>query len=286
VEHPSVKWKGEAPIGAEATETRRQPSANAVEKALDVLEALSETGPEVELAGIAAATSLPKPTAHRMLQILIRRGFAQQIGDGVYGPGSRMLYLAGRVASHLDCAVVAQPALKVLQERFPDTVHLAMLFGNYAVYVEKLDGRRAYTMASVIGTPLPLHSTAIGKAILANLPPARVAELLGDEPLARRTGRTIVDRELLAVQLRMIAARGFAIDDEENEQDIRCVGAAIFDHLNRVRGAVSLSAPSFDLSLDAACAAGPRLVEAARSISLSLGASPAKLPLAYSTASS
>jgi IclR family acetate operon transcriptional repressor len=286
VEHPSVKWNVDAPMGAEATEKRRQPPATAVEKALDVLEALSETGPEVELAGIAAATSLSKPTAHRMLQILIRRGYAQQIADGVYGPGSRMLYLAGRVASHLDYAAVARPALKVLQERSPDTVHFAMLFGNYAVYVEKLDGRRAYTMASVIGAPLPLHSTAIGKAILANLPPARVAELLGDEPLARRTGHTIVDRELLAAHLRMIAARGFAVDDEENEQGIRCVGAAVFDRVNRVRGAVSLSAPSFDLSLDAAHAAGPRVVEAARSVSLSLGASPAKLPPAYATAPS
>jgi IclR family acetate operon transcriptional repressor len=124
---------------------------------------------------------------------------------------------------------------------------------------------------------LPLHSTGIGKAILAALPEDEALALLERTGMPRRTPNTITTARAMREEMRRIRARGFAIDDEENEANIRCVAAAVYGHLGRPVGGVSVSTLTFELSAEGAAALAPEVMETAARISAALGA-PAPAP--------
>ena len=151
-----------------------------------------------------------------------------------------------------DAAERARPELVALQEESGATVHLALLDGAEAVYVAKVESAKPYRMASRVGMAMPLHCTAIGKAVLAGMPDAEAAALLGRSRLPARTPNTITDPDRLRTHLREVRERGWSVDDEENEAGVRCVGAAVFDHTDRAIGAVSVSQLITDPGSDAA----------------------------------
>jgi DNA-binding IclR family transcriptional regulator len=244
--------------------------STAISKTLAVLEAVAE---HQRLADIAEATGLPKSTVHRILQALVEQDFAIAAGDGSYLAGPRILSLAGQVLSGFDFARQLGPALRELQRATGFTIHFALLSGAEAIYVEKLENAgQPYRMASRVGMRLPLHCTAIGKAILASLPESDAERLLAEAGLERRTPNTITKLPDMRRELELVRARGFSIDDEENEESTRCVGAPVFDHQGRVLGGISVSTLTFLLSHDDAERLGPQVTEAARSMSLVLGA--------------
>lgn len=247
-------------------------TAGALDRVLDVLESVLQSSTEASLAEIASRTCLPKPTAHRILGGLATRGYVSSLRHGHYGPGPQAFVLAGLANAVRDYAVIARPALDELRLHTDDTIHLALLVGKEAVYVEKLEGNRPYHSASKIGLHLPLHCTAIGKAILAELPGPVCEEFLRALPLPRRTQGTLTDVSQLRDELEVTRARRFAIDDEENEVGIRCVGSAFLDHHGAVVGAVSVSAPAFTLSVADAMDLGTDVLEAATTVSGALGA--------------
>jgi DNA-binding IclR family transcriptional regulator len=228
---------------------------DATEKTLSVLDALD--GARSRLADIAERAELPKSTVHRILRRLVERGYARAQGDGVYVLGPRVLTMAGAMLGRLDVTVLAGPVLRALHADVGHTVHFAMLSDDEAVYLEKLvDPGLPYQFASRVGGRIPLHCTAIGKALLAEMetPPE-------------------MDGELRA-ELERVRERRFAIDDEENERNIRCVGAAVRDHTGAATHAISVTALTVELSLDDAVALGPRVVAAADAVSEALGARP------------
>lgn len=240
-----------------------------VHKALVLLQAL---GSPKRLQELATISGLPKPTVHRILQVLVSDGFAIEQGDGVYAAGPRVLTVAGEVLSSLDHQGRARPLLRELQERTRATVHFGLLAGDEAIYVDKLESGLPYEMASRIGMRLPLHCTAIGKAILSQLSEAEAGTLLDHVPLERRTAHTLVDRADLRTELDAVRAAGYAIDDEENEAGIRCVAAPVFDHRGRVIGAVSVSSLVYELSREGAQALGPQVARTAAAVSGLFGA--------------
>src|SRR3954471_11864874 len=241
----------------------------AVERTLSVLEALGSPRP---LAEIAERTGLPKPTVHRILQVLVARGFARDAEDGVYAAGPRVLTAAGEALAELDLARLARPTLTALQRSVGGTVHLALRNGDEAVYVEKIESREPYRMAARSGLPLRLHSTAIGKAILAFLPEPELVDVLARISLERQTPSTFVTEETLRAELARVRSRGYAIDDEENEEGVRCVAAPLVDHQGRVAGGVSASALVYVRTLAEARRIAPEVVRAAAELSAQLGA--------------
>lgn len=239
-----------------------------IDKALTVLEALAE---HHRVTDISADTGLPKSTVHRILQSLVGWGFARADGTGGYLPGPRILTLAGKVMSRFDPAQHADSALQRLRDRTGFTVHFAVRSGDEAVYVQKLEGLRPYQMASRVGMSMRLHSTSIGKAILAYLRDDEVAAITARTGLERRTEHTITDADALLRHLAEIRRRGYSVDDEENESGIRCVGAPVVDHTGAVMGGVSVSGLSFEITPDDE-ALGAVVVAAGRDVSLALGA--------------
>ncbi|WP_027341004.1 IclR family transcriptional regulator [Hamadaea tsunoensis] len=238
----------------------------AIDKAFDVLESLAEFE---RVTDIAAATGLPKSTVHRILQALIERGFARSDGAGAYQPGPRILTLAGKVTQRLDPARQAEPALRRLRDETGHTVHFALRTGDEAVYVAKTTGLRPYQMSSRVGMSIPLHSTAIGKAVLAALPDDDVRGFARRVGLTRRTPGTLTTVSALRADLAVTRTRGYAIDAEENEAGIVCVGAAVRDHAGHVIGGVSVSTLSHDLPDPHTL--GAAVVAAAAEVSRALG---------------
>ncbi|GGK83193.1 IclR family transcriptional regulator [Sphaerisporangium melleum] len=247
---------------------------SSIDKALAVLEAIAE---HHRVTDIAAATGVSKSTVHRILQSLVEWGFARADGAGGYEPGPRILTLAGRVMTRFDPSRQASASLRALHEHTGYTTHFAIRSGDEAVYVDKLEGRRPYQMPSRVGMSLRLHSTAIGKAILAELGEEEVRGVAARTGLARLTPATLTGVEELLVHLESVRARGYAVDDEENEPGVRCVGAPVFDHTGRVLGGISISTLAMDMDRARLEELAPAVTAAAREVSQALGA-PAVTP--------
>jgi IclR family acetate operon transcriptional repressor len=241
----------------------------AIDKAFAVLESLAD---HERVTDIATATGLPKSTVHRILQALIERGFARSDGNGGYLPGPRIFTLAGKVTHRFDPARQAAPALEKLRDSTGHTVHFALRAGDEAVYIEKLMGLRPYQMPSRVGMSVWLHTTAIGKAVLAAQPDEEIKAFCRRFGLPRRTPHTRTTQAALLADLAEVRRQGYAIDDEENEAGIVCVGAAVYDHAGQIIGGVSVSTLRHELSAQDAHQFGPRVVAAAREVSQALGA--------------
>lgn len=242
---------------------------SAADKTLLVLEALAE---HTRVADLAKGTDLPKATVHRILQTLVRHGFARTDGQGEYTGGPRILSLAGQFLQRLDIAERVRPVLRDLQERTGWTVHLALLSGDEAIYVAKIEGDQPYTLASRVGMSLRLHCTSIGKSILATMSDDEVRALVRRAGMPARTANTHTGEDALLADLAGVRRRGYAEDHEENETGVRAVGAAVFDHTGAVLGAVSAAALVYrDEPTEAR---GALVKQAAADVSTALGAPP------------
>src|SRR6266508_4045949 len=222
-------------------------SSTAIAKVATVVEALAS---ERRIAEIGRVTGLPASTVHRILQELIALGWAREDGEHGYLLGARLLSLAGQAANRNTLSRLAHPILKELGARTGHTLHFALLSGDEAVYIDKIEGRGSYHMRSRIGLAIPLHCTAIGKAILAAMSEDELRTTLDRTGTPRRTDRTITNRDHLLEHLGGVRRDGFAVDDEENESHTKCIGTAVIDYRGVPLGGVSMSALAFDLAND------------------------------------
>ena len=246
-------------------------------KALTVLETVAGAGRSIRLGEVARRADMTKPTTHRILQTLRDAGYVLSDGRGNYSAGPRLLGLAGLTLRDVEYGRHVLPHLKRLRDQTGHTVHFALLAGDRAVYLEKVEPEGAYKLASRVGMQMPLHCTAIGKAILPELTEADARSRIGEEPYVARTEATHRTWADLNADLQVIRERGYSIDDEENETNVRCVAAPVHDSLARICGAVSVSALTFLFSLEDTRRVGTLVHETAVEVSLALGA-PAEGP--------
>jgi IclR family transcriptional regulator, acetate operon repressor len=243
-------------------------SPNAIEKLVAVVEELAT---ESKISRIARKTGLATSTVHRILQSLIQAGWAHEDEDHGYMLGARLLAIAARADDSAFLAQIATPHLRELRDATGDTVHLAMRRGDEMVYIAKLDGRKAYQMRSHVGLTIPMHCTAVGKAMLAATDPDDVRATLTRAGLPARTEHTITQVDAMLAHLAMVRAQGYAMDEQENEANIRCVGAVITGQRGLPVAGVSMSSLTYDLT-DAKVPRYAQLVmDAARRISQALG---------------
>jgi IclR family acetate operon transcriptional repressor len=242
----------------------------AIAKVTAVVEALAH---DHSISGIGRRTGLPVSTVHRILQELNELGWVRNVGDHGYVLGARLLSLAGQAAEGDIVGRVARPILNQLSEQCGYAAHFAVRSGDEAVYVDKVEGRRSYHMRSRIGLAIPLHCTGIGKALLANLPADEVRAILTRTGMPAMTPHTFTDPEQLLAHLETVREQRCAIDDEENEPNIRCVAAAVIDHRGVAVGGLSVSGLAFELDTDRLNQLVPLVRGAARAVTASLGGS-------------
>lgn len=214
-----------------------------VAKALQVLAYVAEEGRELALTEICYAVRLPKTTVFRYLQTLCAAGLlAYDPVSDRYRTGVRLWALGQMAGRRSILCEVALPTMRRLRDRFNETVNLAELDGTEVVYLEMVESRRSLRMQAKVGSHDPAYTTAVGKAMLAFLPPERLLNHL-PVALAPRTPGTVTGVEALQEQLAEARACGFALDQGENEEGARCVGAPIFGPGGPVIAGLSLSAP-------------------------------------------
>lgn len=210
-------------------------------KSLRLLEAIGWKSHDVTLTEIADELHLPKTTTFRHLQTLSAAGFLRHDTEhDRYGIGPRVQMFAQSKKSLSRLRQLATPQMDKLLHTFGGAVNIAVSSGLDVVYVEMLRDNRTARMQARIGDHHPIHSTALGKAILAFLPPAERAMIL-DWPLAEMTCRTIRSTAVLRRQLEEARVAGYSIEREENEDGFSCIGVPILDHDHYPLAAMSLS---------------------------------------------
>ncbi len=244
---------------------------DAVDRAIAILEALGQDAP-LSQAQLARATKLSEATAFRYLNALGRHDLVERDPEsGRYRPGIGLFQLGQRALANRDPRLIALPIMRGLLERFGETVNLAMRWGNTLVLIDGLESERSLKRGATVGERDAWHASAVGKAILAHLSEVEVRTIVSDSGLAARTPGTITAIKALLEELARIREIGYAVDNEEGEQGLRCVGAPIFDRTGAPAYALSLSGPSARLSLDALTPIGEELAAAAAVISERLG---------------
>jgi IclR family transcriptional regulator, KDG regulon repressor len=255
-----------------SAETDRGLLVKSLERAIDVIEAMSRHPGGVAVTDLARELGMPKSSAFRVLNTLRQRGYVRQDADTErYSLGPRFLHIAAAVEQETDLRAVAVPHLRALRDRTHETVHLAIPDGSKMVYLDKFESPQPVRLASRVGQQVLLHCTALGKAYLAALPETEQLAMVRSLELERRTDRTITDRDELLQELRTGWRRGFAVDTIENEAGVRCVGAALLDRRDRPVAAISVSAPTSRFSEEEALRVGPWCADTAKTISAELG---------------
>jgi IclR family transcriptional regulator, acetate operon repressor len=243
---------------------------NAIGKFVAVVEVLAT---ESKVSRIARKTGLATSTVHRILRGLVQVGWAYEDEDHGYLLGARLLAIAAHADDATFLAQVALPHLRELRDATGDTVHLAIRRGDEMVYIAKLDGRKAYQMRSHVGLPIAMHCTAIGKAMLAAAAADDVRAVLARVGLPAMTERTITDLDAMPSHLDAVRLHGYALDDQENETNIRCVGAVVVGQRGLPVAGISVSSLIYDLTDAKVARYGQLVMDAARHISAALGAS-------------
>jgi IclR family acetate operon transcriptional repressor len=250
----------------------KQRRNESVARAFAIIEYLAGREDWVALRSLARDLDLVPATAYRFLATLRELGYVQQhTDDSRYQLTLKFAWVASRVLERTQLRRVARPSMEHLTAVSNETTHLAVLEGHEIVYIDKVDNDQAVKMRSRIGTRGCIHSTAVGKSILAFLPAHVSAGLLEQLDLTRQTKNTIVERGRFAKHLGQVRQRGYAVDDEENEVGIRCVGVPVFDHAGRVAGAVSISGWTITMTPERLPQLAGLLQDACRQISKELG---------------
>lgn len=217
-------------------------------KVVSILEAFSTSRRSMSLAEVSAATGLPRSTTHRLAASLRHVGLLDQDGHrDRYRLGIKLFELGNTVLANMDLHREARPFVDALSQVSGHLVHLAVFDGRQAIVIHRVSADS--------GTPLtlieaaPVHCTGVGKAILAFQPTAKIDAIVADG-LKRFTDTTITDGRKLKSELKLIRARGYAVDEGEHQPGIRCVGAPIHDRAGRVVAGLSASGPARRLQKD------------------------------------
>ncbi len=249
--------------------TQPQPGGvQSVRRTFALLEVLAEHGP-MTLSRLAAESRLPLTTIHRLIGTLVGLGYVREESAKQYALGPRMIHLGERSTRSL--STWALPHLAGLVDELGETANLAMLEGDEIVYVAQAPSRHSMRMFTEVGRRVPPHCTAVGKALLAQLPDAQVVAIVRRGGLPRRTKNTITTLDGLTRELATVRRQGFAIDNGEQEVGVRCVAVALAGTSARI--AISVSGPAPRMTKDAVRRTVPVLIRTATALATDLASS-------------
>ncbi|MGH8776742.1 MAG: IclR family transcriptional regulator [Jiangellaceae bacterium] len=221
--------------------------ARTLARGLLLLELVADSPPGVGVSELAAKSGLDKGTVSRLLATLRQCGYVRQSpGDRHYSLSAKTTRLSHAYLTQLDLRGVARPFLWRLREEVGETIHLAIREGTRIVYVDQLEPDRAVRHSSAVGQILPLHVTAMGRALLVAMKPVDRDEMLALLLGERRYDDFVGDGDRLFEELADAARRGWATVDRRD--DVIRIGAAIVDGLGEPLGAMSISGPSYRIA--------------------------------------
>jgi DNA-binding IclR family transcriptional regulator len=249
-------------------------TVQSVERAMAVLRELA-LEPEMGVRELSVRLGLGKSTVHRLLATLKTERFVEQNASEKYRLGMKLFEYGHVVLGRLEIRKEALPEMEKLAATTGETVNLGILDGFDVVHIERIDSTEPLSTGMKVGRRSPAHCLGLGKAIMANLPPAEREALLNDSgfrgSLRKYTDTTIADADELRGHLDAVRRQGFAIDEQEYFLGARCVAVPVFNHTGRVVAAVSVVGPTVRLTVDKVEEFIPLVLETGRNISRRLG---------------
>jgi DNA-binding IclR family transcriptional regulator len=243
-----------------------------LDRALAILDMLSSEGPDLALGEISEKLGLHKSTAHRLIMVLERHKLIERNSvNGRYRLGLKLFELGTKAVSQLDLRERARPFLDRLVLETSETVHLGILDDTEVVYLDKVEPARSVRMSSSVGRRNPAYCTAMGKATLAYLPDEQVEAVVRKHGLKAVTANTITSFLELKRELGAIRERGYAVDNEEIEEGVRCVGCVVRNFSGQPVAAISVSGPAFRVTKEKVKGLSGPVIAAARALSAELG---------------
>lgn len=254
-------------------ETKRgQQLVQSLERGLTALEMAVEGG--VRSTEVAEVLATDRSTAYRLLYTLMVKGYLIQnpITREFTANPTKFFQLHSKVATLLDWTEVAASFLNSLRDQSGETANLGVRQGNQVVYIAHKPGQAALSVNFALGTSRPLHCSALGKVLLAQQPASEIEQLVAQFPLVANTAKTITDPHTFKQHLRTVQSCGYAIDDEETFEGVRCIAAPIYDHRQQVIAAVGISGPSTRVAIERLPKLTYLVINIAEQISAALGA--------------
>lgn len=211
-------------------------------KAFAILEVAAGTPRGLALGELAAQVGLSKPTAHRILKTLASLGYVEKSSFGHYRQTSQIRRLVG-VMDDQRLTAAATDALQRLHAKTKETINLGVMRSSRVVYLQVLESPQPLRRVATPNSVDPFYCTALGRAMAAFLPEAQQRLLLRSATLEARTAQTVTSPKLLAAELQQVAKQGYAIEKDQTDLGVTCIGAPIFDAGTPV-AAISASLPS------------------------------------------
>jgi DNA-binding IclR family transcriptional regulator len=222
-----------------------------VKRALSVLELLAHSRGAYSVSEISRKLTLPTSSTFLITKTLENEGFLQKNTEtGKYSFGLKLISLSRSALENLDLRKEARPFLLVLMQRTGLTVHMAILERNEAVIIEKIDCPGLVRLASFVGRRLDSHCTGLGKALVAFLPEEELEQQILARGFAKHNECTIVTSSALKREFAKVRELGYALDDEEDEVGVRCIGAPIFGSTGKVVAAISVSGTTGQIPIE------------------------------------
>lgn len=243
-----------------------------IDRTLDIIELLATAKEGLGVTEIGRDIGLHKSTVYRLLTALSKRGYIEKDPkNSTYKIGLKFIEISGLFLKKLELKTEALPFMRKLAEVIGQPVHLAILEGTDVIYIEKVELVNSIRMYSQIGRRVPVHCSAIGKILLAGLSDERLLELLESVKFEKFTAHTILSKDGLKEEVQRVKEKGWAIDNEEHEPNIRCIAAPVFDYTNKIIAAVSVSGESRIINPDSDLEIARHVIETAGSISKRMG---------------
>ncbi|MCF6092417.1 IclR family transcriptional regulator [Microaerobacter geothermalis] len=218
------------------------PIIQAVDRALRILDLFDENETELKITDISQRINLHKSTVHSLLKTLQIHGYIQQNPEnGKYKLGMKLFERGSFVIYGLDVRKIAKPYLMDLSMNTGQTTHLVILDGKEGVYIDKVEGPQAVVLYSRIGRRIPVHCSAVGKALVAFRKKEEIESILKDYVYQKSTENTISNEKDFLDELEKVRQVGYAVDNQENEPDVRCIAVPIRDHSGAPIAAISMS---------------------------------------------
>ncbi|USG67373.1 IclR family transcriptional regulator [Brevibacillus ruminantium] len=218
------------------------PIIQAVERALKILDLFDEQEMELKITEISERMQLHKSTVHSLLKTLQVQGYIDQNPEnGKYRLGMKLFERGNFVIHGLDIRKVAKRYLVDLSTKTGQTTHLVILDDKEGVYIDKVEGPMATILYSRIGRRIPVHSSGVGKSLVAWKSEKELRQILNGYQYVPQTPKTITNEQDFLSELERVRRQGYAIDNQENEAGVRCIAAPIRNHSGQVVAAVSIS---------------------------------------------
>jgi len=249
---------------------------NSLLKAIDILETFHPDEPRLSLAKISTRLDMPKSTTHNLLNTLLSRGLVEKTDDGRYALGPAIIALTQSVRVNVELRDRAAPLLRELADACQESVYLAVLDNDHALYIYAIESPLRLLARTAVGDRVTLHCTSLGKAILSGLPVEEVESIVSRVGLPKFTETTITDLDALKKELEQMRTQGYAVDRGEHETGTYCIGTPILDARGRVIGACSVSGTNSELIRDTSPECSARVMHTAQEISRRMGYVPAR----------